>query len=126
MILFQVGGNEKEKRHSNHLGGNESLGPSAFLHEENLDRIETVLCDTADGLPSAPGGGGGAKAKRFRHSAYEGNFKGSTMSEGGGGGAGGLFRGVQQEFLHLKNSLLETATGRGSTGGGDYKNKRKR
>ena len=74
-------------------------------------------------MSTTSGLGGGAKAKKFRHSsAYEYNFKGSTMSE-----AGGLFRGVHQEFLHFKNSLIESATG-GKNGGpsSDYKNKRKR
>ena len=68
---------------------------------ENLDRIETVICDH-DQVTSRLNGTG-AKAKKH-------NFRGSTVSEGSSGNVGllrGAAFGLQQEFMQLKNSLLE-------------------
>ena len=72
------------------------------MREENLDRIETVICDNEQ-LCSSGHRSTGAKAKRLN------NFRGSTISEGSSnvGLLRGAAFGIQQEFMQFKNSLLE-------------------
>ena len=81
------------------------------MQEENLDRIETVICDSEQ-LSMGQSSRTGTKAK---------NLRGSVVSEGSSVGLlkGAAF-GIHQEFMQFKNSLLE---GKASL---DNKQKRKR
>ena len=99
------------------------------MREENLDRIETVICDNEQLVSSrtaaaaaitAGGPGTGTKAKR---QLQQQNFRGSTLSEGSSnvGLLRGAAFGIQQEFMQFKNSLLE-----GKANISDAKQKRKR
>lgn len=87
------------------------------MREENLDRIETVLCDTEQFVSSRMTG---TKAKRIQQQQ---NFRGSTISEGSSnvGLLRGAAFGIQQEFMQFKNSLLE-----GKANISEAKQKRKR
>ena len=74
------------------------------MREENLDRIETVICDNEHN--SVTSRITGTKAKKNN------DFRGSTISDQGNCSANvGLLRGaafgIQQEFMQFKNSLLE-------------------
>lgn len=88
------------------------------MREENLDRIETVICDNEQNTANAASRTTGTKAKRQQ------NFRGSTISEGSSnvGLLRGAAFGIQQEFMQLKNSLLEG----GKASISDAKQKRKR
>ena len=99
------------------------------MREENLDRIETVICDNeqlvssrtaAAAATTAAAPGTGTKAKR---QLQQQNFRGSTLSEGSSnvGLLRGAAFGIQQEFMQFKNSLLE-----GKANISDAKQKRKR
>ena len=98
------------------------------MREENLDRIETVICDneqlvssrTAAAAATTTAPGTGTKAKR---QLQQQNFRGSTLSEGSSnvGLLRGAAFGIQQEFMQFKNSLLE-----GKANISDAKQKRKR
>ena len=98
------------------------------MREENLDRIETVICDneqlvssrTAAAAATSAAPGTGTKAKR---QLQQQNFRGSTLSEGSSnvGLLRGAAFGIQQEFMQFKNSLLE-----GKANISDAKQKRKR
>ena len=88
------------------------------MREENLDRIETVICDNEQLVTSRTATG--TKAKR---QLQQQNFRGSTISEGSSnvGLLRGAAFGIQQEFMQFKNSLLE-----GKANISDAKQKRKR
>ena len=88
------------------------------MREENLDRIETVICDNEQLVTSRTATG--TKAKR---QLQQQNFRGSTISEGSSnvGLLRGAAFGIQQEFMQFKNSLLE-----GNANISDAKQKRKR
>ena len=69
------------------------------MQEENLDRIETVICDSEQLAMSSSRTG--TKAK---------NFRGSVVSDGGGSSVSllkGAAFGIHHEFMQFKNSLLE-------------------
>ena len=89
------------------------------MREENLDRIETVICDNEQ-LVTSRTAATGTKAKR---QLQQQNFRGSTISEGSSnvGLLRGAAFGIQQEFMQFKNSLLE-----GKANISDAKQKRKR
>ena len=89
------------------------------MREENLDRIETVICDNEQ-LVTSRMSTTGTKAKR---QLQQQNFRGSTLSEGSSnvGLLRGAAFGIQQEFMQFKNSLLE-----GKANISDAKQKRKR
>ena len=104
----------EQLRHS-HFG--EQLSDAYSMQEENLDRIETVICDNEQLATSRTG----TKAKSRLQQPSQ-NFRGSTLSEGSSSNVGprGIVFGIQQEFMQFKNSLLES---RNIT---DTKQKRKR
>ena len=92
------------------------------MREENLDRIETVICDNEQlTVTSRMAATTGTKAKRQQ--LQQQNFRGSTISEGSSnvGLLRGAAFGIQQEFMQFKNSLLE-----GKANISDAKQKRKR
>ena len=116
-IFFVFQGKDPHLRHS-HFGEHSGLGGgglgdaySTSMQEENLDRIETVICDSEQ-LSMGQSSRTGTKAK---------NLRGSVVSEGSSVGLlkGAAF-GIHQEFMQFKNSLLE---GKASL---DNKQKRKR
>jgi len=107
---------EQQLRHS-HFG--DQLSDAYSMREENLDRIETVICDNEQFATSKTTG---TRAKRS-HQQSQQNFRGSTISEGSSnvGLLRGAAFGIQQELLQFKNSLLE-----GKASLSDAKQKRKR
>merc|ERR1712051_402860 len=107
----------EQLRHS-HFG--DQLSEAYSMREENLDRIETVICDNEQLVNSRRITG--TKAKRQQLQPGQ-NFRGSTLSEGSSnvGLLRGAAFGIQQEFMQFKNSLLE-----GKANISDAKQKRKR
>jgi len=74
------------------------------MQEENLDRIETVICDSEQLAMASSRTMTGTKAK---------NFRGSVVSDGGGSSVSllkGAAFGIHHEFMQFKNSLLEGKT----------------
>jgi len=106
----------EQLRHS-HFG--DQLSEAYSMREENLDRIETVICDNEQLVNSRRITG--TKAKRQQLQPGQ-NFRGSTLSEGSSnvGLLRGAAFGIQQEFMQFKNSLLE-----GKANISDAKQKRK-
>ena len=74
------------------------------MQEENLDRIETVICDSEQLAMASSRTMTGTKAN---------NFRGSVVSDGGGSSVSllkGAAFGIHHEFMQFKNSLLEGKT----------------